>query len=439
MSLSRFTFTDRARPVCQLGIGEVRVPATARWDAHDWDDPGSTWSGDVPSWVDVTCEQFTFETTYGRQASTDRFAVGTATLVARNMSGWADPHHVDVATQVSMRPGQRVRVGVDHAVHGRRWLFHGYIDAVRPSYNPDQADTVQLDLIDALGEVNRAKLAGLPDAPEEWAHYRINRLLDLAGWSWDRRHVDPTHFGVVTSPMSGQVADMLGQVADSAGGSIFGDLEARVVFRHHDWQTFHPDAPHDGVIGNVGPDDLCPATWVRPFDRADIATRVILGQGDTVVVHDDGYGQWLYGIEPFERTDLLTTTAAELDNLAVRYLQTRAAVTAPRARAVSLDARNGDAYVDFMTLVDVFRPSRYRCRLALPRGLVFDEEYLAVGVHHQLDAHHWSVELALDLAAPYEAVYGNWDGSWWDQTVWADAATLRDQAHALLAKIGAAG
>ena len=52
---------------------------------------------------------------------------------------------------------------------------------------------------------------------------------------------------------------------------------------------------------------MCPVAWTRPFDRASIATRVIVGRSlDKRSTFDDLAAQELYGIEPFERVDLLT-------------------------------------------------------------------------------------------------------------------------------------
>lgn len=144
---------------------------------------------------------------------------------------------------------------------------------------------------------------------------------------------------------------------------------------------------------------------------------------DAYVVLDDLDGQILYGIEPFERTDLLTETYEALVVLAERILRTRAAATSPRVRSVSLDARTADNAVDLMSTVDVYEPSRYRCRLQLARGIVFDEEYFATGVAHEVTPNGWTLELNLDSAAPFAANGERWDiNAYWDQARWADAA-----------------
>lgn len=425
MSLAAFTFTTRAHPFVEVGIGDSRAPgAAASWDVQHWDAPDALWSGVEPSWLDVTCDARSFRCEYGRARTTDRFVPGVASVIVDNTSGWADPRGDVMPGVLTMRPGRSIRMGIDHEVHGRRVLFRGFVDAMVPTYAPTGADTVELACLDALGEVNRAKLVPeeTPTGAGDTSDVRIARILDLIAWPPSKRDLDPSSLDLIADELGGQVADLLGQAAESGGGSVFGDYDANVAYRGRDWQTYAPDVPVDGTIGNVGPDDVCPIGWERPFARADIATRVIIGRDpETAQVLDDLDAQALYGIEPFERTDLLTAADATITLLGERILVTRAADTAPRVRSVSLDGRTASNVIDLMTTVDVYRPSRYRCRLRYPRGDVFDEQMFATGVSHDVTPSSWTLELNLDAAAPYAAPGGRWDGARWDRAVWAVA------------------
>jgi Collagen triple helix repeat (20 copies) len=281
VSLAQFTFTDRAVPIVQLGTGDTRTPVgQAVWDVSRWDEPSATWAGTEPTWHDITCETQSYQCAYGRQRSMDRFTVGLAQVIVDNSTGWADPNTVAGTNVLTVRPGRAIRMGVIHAVHGVHWLFRGFVDAVTPTYDPSDPDHVQLDCIDALGEVNRAKFVVTELAPAgETIDKRINRVLDLTEWSPLKRDVHPTGDTLIESDMSGQAADLLGQAAESGGGVVFGDLEANVAYRGLDWMTFPPGTPPDGTIGNVDPGDVCPTKWERPFARADITTRAIFGRG----------------------------------------------------------------------------------------------------------------------------------------------------------------
>lgn len=488
MSLAAFTFTDRVRPIVEVGLGDTRIPiGSAKWDSARWDDPGAVWAGVDPTWVDITCDTARARCQYGRDHSTDRYVAGAATIVVDNASGWADPNASSDPFALTMRPGRSIRMGVEHVGYGTRWLFRGFVDAVIPTYDPSYADAVQLDCIDALGEVNRTKLVPLDVAAYggETVTARVARILDLAGWDPTKRDLSPTGTTLIADTLGGQVADLLSRAADSGAGALFGDLDANIVYRNRDWQTYEPGAPLDGTIGNVDPGtggywtattprvdgylapqiatggsssltdprgrawtvdqadaivggireippqwveptgDVCPVAWQRPFARSDMATRVIMGRdAATAVQVDDLAGQVLYGVEPFEQTDLLTESDETLLMMANRILRTRSATTAPRVRAVTLHAATADNVADLMSTVDVWKPSRYRCRLAYPRGTVFDAEHFATGAVHEMTPGEWVLNLSLDLAAPWLATGGRWDQSSWDQALWAMATEL---------------
>jgi len=659
VSLAAFTWTTRVRPVVELGIGDSRSFVGAVWDLSKWDTVPAYWSGTEPSWLDISCDTRTARLEYGRQATTDRFVAGTATIVVDNVTGWADPNTDDVPGVLSVRPGRPIRVSVEHAVYGRRILFRGFVDGMVPTYTPTGADAVELSCLDALGEVNRAKMQPLsaPVGDGETASARVDRILDAIQWL--PRDVRASSETLLPTDLGGQVADLLGQTADSAGGSVWGDYDGRVAFRGRDWQSYLPDTPPDATIGNVEPGhtipgtpavpgyltptvgtvttpdpgplpaqcvfvfkvrgpsangvlntlaaqwnrpndvswfvyrdsatgdvmlgtstdgteatyapatvatqpvstndetlalavrlnsggnqivdsfrwtgtawvplasasiptrpvfdaagpmvigttapsdiwngriysvelrtgldptagtvvwrfdaddypgtgtsyvdprgrtwtlsaagaitpkipaepdvvvppDVCPVGWERPFNRADITTRAIVGRDlETAVVLDDAEGINRYGIEPFERTDLLTLRDPSLQLLAERILATRAVDTAPRVRSVALDARTSVEALDLMSSVDVYLPSRYRCRLQYPppRGLVFDEEYFATGVAHELTPSSWTLALNLDVAAPYAIAGGRWDGAYWDLASWTDAVALLAEARTLI-------
>ena len=53
-----------------------------------------------------------------------------------------------------------VRIGVDHATLGEHWFFRGFVDAVVPTYIPDQPDAVRIECIDCLGEAGRVYVDG---------------------------------------------------------------------------------------------------------------------------------------------------------------------------------------------------------------------------------------------------------------------------------------
>jgi hypothetical protein len=423
MSLATFDFTERARPVVEIGLGDSRAPiGVAQWDSAKWDDPAATWVAGEPVWIDISCYVRSARCQYGRAAVTDRFVAGLATLMVDNSTGWADTSTVNPPTPIQMRPGREIRFGVNHDAYGTVWLYRGFIDAVTPSYDPVDVDTVQLDCIDALGEVNRGKTVPQPAPIDDGMApvARVNKILDLAGWPAYRRDLASAVTPLAAIDYGGQIADMLGISADSVGGAIFGDTRGYIVFHGSGWPSYQPGQPVDATIGNIDPTDICPTGWQRPFDRADMATRVIIGRdSSSAQTFDDLTGQQYYGIEPFERTNLLTKSDATIGLLGQRILALRGASTAPRVRQVSFDASTDPTALDLMASVDVTKPSVYRCRLNYGRGLVFDANHFATAVAHEMDRSRWTLDLSLDLASPFVTAPSGWDEARWNQRTWS--------------------
>ena len=79
---------------------------------------------------------------------------------------------------------------------------------------------------------------------------------------------------MLASDLAGQVADLLGVVADSTGGSVFGDTSANVAYRPRDWQTYTPGTPLDGTIGNVEKGQ--PGYWIpgTPYEPGYLTPTV---------------------------------------------------------------------------------------------------------------------------------------------------------------------
>jgi hypothetical protein len=258
---------------------------------------------------------------------------------------------------------------------------------------------------------------------------RINRVLDAAAWPATYRDLHPTGRQVIAGELAGSVADLLGRAADSSGGAVFGDLAGRIAYRPIDWQTYTPGTPPDAVVGNVDPGDVCPQTWQLSFRRRDVAGRVAMGRDDGTAAYASAPVGTLAAIgpEPFERGDLETYATGDLQRLADRMVETRGLDTMPRVESVTFDAGNdpGDGRtVELMATARTETPTRLRCRLATGGRTVFDRDMFVTGAAHTINERgRWGCRLTLDVAAPYAAVGGRWDGAYWDQALWADPLT----------------
>lgn len=430
-------------PWCELGVGDSRVPTgAARWDIDLWDDAEALWAGTEPTWLDVSCEVIAATSTAGRVRIIDAFTIGSSEITFRNRDGWADlTGRPFPPAELPLRPGRQIRWGVDTPA-GRHVLHRGYVDVADPTYRPYGDDTVTITSVDALGEAGRVKLARLGAAvgDGETATARITRLLDAARWPATMRDLDPTGGRVLATLLGDQVANLLGVTADSVGGSVFGGLDGRVVFRHRDWQTYVPGTPVDGTIGNVDAGDVCPSAWDLSWARSDVAAVVRMATtAGLEATATDQTALIAIGPEPFERADLISYTVGDLQTLANRALRTRGINTMPCVQGVALDAAYdpGDgSYAELMATARPEIPTRLRCRLVDSGRDVFDDELFVTATAHTITSTgRWWTELGLDVAAPFAAVGGRWDAAWWDQALWSDVAALAAEARGLIAEL----
>jgi hypothetical protein len=442
MTAGRIFTVPGASPWVEVGVGDSRIAGSvSQWDSARWDNAGAKWAGDEPSWLDVSCHVIGCDDRRGRNRTTEHWEVGTATFAIANGDGWADllagakpPGVLDV------RPGRSIRWGVQLDGGPRLVLWRGVIDAQTALYDGRlaAADTVTIDAVDTLGDAGRTVLVAVdpPVGAGETASARIGRVLDAVTFPASRRSIDVDYVPLVATDLAGPVVDLLTVTADSTGGSVFGDVAGRIVYRRRDWQLYMPGAPVDATIGNTA-GAVCPTSYDVSFARAEMTTRAIVGPADgTPVVVDDAAAQRVYGIETSPtRDDLVTTDTVTLTAIANRLVAAHGAATMPRIAAVTVDAATSTAARDFCATVDPARPSRYRCVLVRDGRTVFDRTMLAVAAEHSWDAHGWRCRVTLDDAAPYAIAGGRWDTARWDQASWTNAAALRDEAAALLQEL----
>lgn len=475
MSIAEFSFTDRVRPIVELGLGVAPVVVgVSNWDGSLWDgadtwfgldqappnlearwaksywgddypsdglpspaDPGfpdagdAHWSGFEPEWFDVTCDVINLELAVGRARTTDRFEVGTATLTLSNEEGRYDLHLPAPlpGALLSLVPGRAMRIGVEHAVLGQMWLWRGYIDDVIPSYDPVEHDVMRINGIDPVGEVGRVQLAALADpgvGASERSDARIKRILTAAAW-WlpDGADIAPAATAMLATTLGDSAANLLSVTADSEGGAVFGDTVGRVAFRQRDWQTFTATDPPDALVGNVLPGMVCPTSIELAFRRGDIVTRAVVARetDNTPKVFENRNGIAMYGHETYEATDLICSDVNTLSILANRVLRTRNPDNEPRVEAVTFDAATGSDVVDLLTVTDPRTPSRWEMLLNPGNGAVVDDRQMFVtGMHHTMSRDEWVARYDLDLAWPY-AVADEW--RWQSSTGAADAGTWK--------------
>ena len=262
MSAPTILGVTRARPRIDLGVGDSRDAAgLGQWqpDAGNaansrWNTAGSTWNGEEPYWVDITCYGIEIETYTGRDRATDQWEVGTATVVLDNATGWADfPPTVEPNPfDLTVRPGRQIRIAMSVDDAEPEVLWRGWVDEANPTFDAEAGDIITLECIDTKGEVGHVDVAAVdpPVGAGEAVHTRIGRICNAAGWASYWRNFDTSGITLVGTTLDGQAADLLNRAADSGGGSLFGDIDAKLRYRNRDWQLWPADQLEDGTIGN---------------------------------------------------------------------------------------------------------------------------------------------------------------------------------------------
>jgi hypothetical protein len=306
-------------------------------------------------------------------------------------------------------------------------LWRGTVDAVEPGYDPLFGDTTTFACIDAKADAGRVTMPRTlePVGYGEVGSTRIKRILDNAWWPVARRSIDTDDVTLGATELGGKAIDELDRTAESASGHVYGDLNGKVRYRRKDWMTYAGGTPADATIGNIGAGDVCPSGWEYWFARDDLTTRVLVGrEGETpLVLTADAWGQ--YGLEPWDRQDLLPLDNFELTRIGNRVLNTRSPALQPRIAAVTLHAETGAAVAPLLASASPFTPSRYRCRHRGGDGrTVFDRPMMqVVGIAHTISpVDGWSARLSLDDATPFENV--EFPARWSDpESKWSDAET----------------
>jgi hypothetical protein len=428
VNVPRIVTAPTVRPFMQVAVGDVDVlVGQAVYDAAHYDAyPEATYSGLDAQWTDDTCDVIEAVTFYGRERAVDQFDVGTATLRVANPDGLWDYPPTSDATVLTLRPGRQIRVGVYVGAAAPVVLWHGWIDATAPGYDPNVGDVVDVSCICAKGEAGRADLAKL-DAPAgdgETVTERMTRYASAVNFPAHRRQFDVAGVTLAGTTLGSRAGQLFDRSARSAGGDVFGDHNGFLTFRSQDWQTRGPGVPPDGYIGNRDlPGEICPNAWEVLFTRSDFTNRVNYGlQGGTVTVLDDPVNQAKYGVETYQLTDLETQDAQTRTRLAQRVLSTRGFHLAPRVAACTLDAaRPGVA--ELAAAADPFTPSMYSCGHVTKDGrAVFARMLYLTGVEHTISAGAWLARLALDDAAPWQTTSNTrYDAAHYDTDTYAKA------------------
>lgn len=426
---TRIVTAPNVAPVLQVATGDVDTPqGSAVYDTALYDTPTALYAGLDADWSDEGCDAIEAVCYLGRQRSVDVFDIGTATVTVRNVDGrWDYPPPQPAPSPLELRPGRQIRVGVIVDGVDYTTLWHGWIDAMTPTYTPNpRRDTVQIDAVCAKGEFGRVSAPAVspPIAAGESITTRMVRYANLAGFPAHRRDFDPSTVTLAATPLGGRLGALADASATSAGGDVFGDRNGFLRYAGADWRA-RLDFPLDGAVGNRGVDDeVCPDAWEIVFARSDYSTRINYGRaGEAASTIDDVPNQVRYGVETWDMTSLETLDDAVVDRLGERVAELRSFDLAPRVAAVHLNAARPGAAA-LMAAIDPFTPTMLACGLVQAGRLVFARAMYVTGVEHTITAGSWTARVALDDASPWlQAPVSRYDAANYDVDRYSDDPT----------------
>lgn len=135
---------------------------------------------EAPQWVDVSDYVKEVHIWRGIQRQLGRIEPGRCSIVLDNRDGRFDPNYVNGPYYPNVVPMRRLRVHAD--LDGNTFpLFHGYAERWRVVWGEGVTSQVVLDSVDGLKFF--AHLTEVPQWPQERTDQRVNRLLDLVGWT----------------------------------------------------------------------------------------------------------------------------------------------------------------------------------------------------------------------------------------------------------------
>lgn len=154
-----------------------------------------------PIWEDVSSEVMGWKTRVGRQSELDRVQAGTAEVILANQDRRFDPFNTAGPYAPGVQPGRRIRIRAS-------WLgtiypiFAGYVESWPQTTTGYDNTTARVRCSDGFRILSQAKIMGA--LPQERSDERINRILNMVGWSTGQGWIlgDPVYgvLGVTTIP-----------------------------------------------------------------------------------------------------------------------------------------------------------------------------------------------------------------------------------------------
>ena len=342
------------------------------------------------SWEELGDRCLRVQTRRGRQRALDGYAAGTLSAELDNSDGELDPTYT--AGTYSSGGVSRVRsmAGVDLTAtyEGVTYdIWSGFADNWMPRLGYPEGGGTTLTATDAFkifAGINPAEQSS--QGAGELTGARIERILELAGWSSTLRDVDA---GVETHQATTLAQPILTQLrlaADSEAGHLYMGADGKVTFRSRRSRLVNPRSTiSQWTFGDASDDsEICPVAMV-PSNSDDVTRndwRVARTGGTEVIRQHADVVTAPYIARTFTRSDLSLETDAQVTAFAERGLRI---FGESRPRVESMVFEPDGRPDQFPVLLSLLFGDRVTVNVRHPRtGNLWSQDYFVEGVDHDI-------------------------------------------------------
>ena len=342
--------------------------------------------------VDVSNQINSIETTRGRNALSDQFQTGTATLRIVDQNGDFNPQNLSGPYAGLLTPMKKLQLTATY--NGVTYpLFSGFITSYVTTYptNVDSADVAitTIQAVDAFRLAFNAQISTVTGATAgDLSGTRINQLLNSISWPASMRDVDTGLTTMQADPGTARTAlQALQTVTDSEYGALYVDANGSFVFQDRTVTVGSPGRTPTVFANNGTGIDYFDASWILNdvliFNKATI-TRV----GGTAQVATNTASIDKYFLHSYYLDNLLMQTDTVALNYALAYVASRAETTI-RCDAIVLDlyTPNYDTGVIAALNLEFFDP--IKVITTNPGGSTIEKTLQIFGTRNSITPNSW--------------------------------------------------
>ena len=295
---------------------ETLSGTAALWDTAQWDT--GKWAGSPSTaglmWLSIYDRVTGVSFQSGRKSLVDIADTGTCQVDIINDDGWASGQ-APPAQQAPLVPGRRIRIlarpaGTEAAFTP---LWTGYIDAVDAPWQSRKTAVATLRGVDAMSRLALIDAPLAVNAPREAYEARLTRIVNMAGFTHGTSWALGSSVIIAASRISQNLLSEAQLTAWTAGFYLYADHDGRLATLPLTSGSAGYHYMLTNGAGQYGDGTWCPNVPI-PYEGTSaepIRNRIELSiVGGPLVTYNNTQSQSLYGLRPYNRTDLMGETGS---------------------------------------------------------------------------------------------------------------------------------